>query len=59
MYYKSGIVLDCRKETRIKHLIEVRKIQMGIRNLPAKPVSFMEKIKRIFSKEVKRGQTSS
>lgn len=47
--FTSGIVLDCRKETKIKHLIKIRKIRMGIRDLPKKPTNwFLGKLKKIF-----------
>lgn len=42
--FQSAIVLDCRKETKIKHLIEIRKIQMGIRDLPAVQKTWLQKL---------------
>jgi len=42
--FTSGIVLDCRKETKIKHLIKIRKIEMGIRDLPAEKKTWLQKL---------------
>ena len=42
--FQSAIVLDCRKETKIKHLIKIRKIQMGIRDLPAEKKNWIQKL---------------
>lgn len=42
--FQSAIVLDCRKETKIKHLIKIRKIEMGIRDLPAEKKNWIQKL---------------
>lgn len=42
--FQSAIVLDCRKETKIKHLIKIRKIKMGIGDLPAEKKTWFQKL---------------
>ena len=42
--FKSAIVLDCRKETKIKHLIEIRKIRMGMKDIPAEKKNWIQKL---------------